>query len=642
MTDLAYNPTALIARVRADLVGMVSQAEVLAVALATGRHVVMEGPPGTGKSTLLRALASEAGVPLVFVEGNAELTPSRLVGHHDPAMVLQGGYTPDAFVPGPLVDAVRDGGLLYLEELNRIPEESLNVLITALAEGELHVPRVGRIPAAPSFRLIAAMNPYDAIGTGRIGQAIYDRMCRVSVTYQDEISERRIVARVTGIAFEQPDVELAVSMVRATRSHADVRVGSSVRGAIDMALLVDGLRDLRHVDPDSTYTDQRPVLLDSALAALSGRIRLDEACDRQPEEVITEILDAAIADWMRRHQSGAESESAQEGDSGKGDGPAPQGPPQSGPGRGRILSGDDARAAVAEAARRTHGRYELAKHQAFGDVSPQVGELDAAALEELVGSAPDEAAALIADLANATDRLLRAKARRAAAQLFVRMARQQGTPRQGVRRLKAVHDALDGEVDVDATLARTDGLRPMTMDDVVVRRWGANERAICLLVDRSGSMNGRQVAIAALAAASVMVSAGERADCSVLAFNRDVVVLQEQGHRRPVSALLDDILSLRGKGETDLALALRAARRQLGTAVSRERVAVLLSDAKRTTGDDPLVALRGLDRLHVLGTSDEAEAEEHGRLLARRGGGRYLTCTSVLSIPRALTMLLND
>ena len=70
-----------------------------------------------------------------------------------------------------------------------------------------------------------------------------------------------------------------------------------------------------------------------------------------------------------------------------------------------------------------------------------------------------------------------------------------------------VHGATDGDVDVDATLARTDGLAPMTMDDVVVRRWGATERAICLLVDRSGSMNGRQVAPAALAAASVVVPA---------------------------------------------------------------------------------------------------------------------------------------
>ena len=85
----AYGPAKLVAHVATHVVGMQREAEVLAVALATGRHVLIEGPPGTGKSTLLRCLAAAAGVPMRFVEGNAELTPNRLLGHHDPALVLR-------------------------------------------------------------------------------------------------------------------------------------------------------------------------------------------------------------------------------------------------------------------------------------------------------------------------------------------------------------------------------------------------------------------------------------------------------------------------------------------------------------------------------------------------------------------------
>ena len=51
--------------------------------------------------------------------------------------------------------------------------------------------------------------------------------------------------------------------------------------------------------------------------------------------------------------------------------------------------------------------------------------------------------------------------------------------------------------------------------------------------------------------------------------------------------------------------------------------------------------MRGIDRLHVLGTSDDAESIESGRELARRGGGRYVMCTSVSEIPTALTRLLD-
>src|SRR5260370_18569371 len=112
--------------------------------------MLIEGPPGTSKSTLLSAITLEWGVPLVFVEGNADLTPSRLIGHHNPARVLREDYSADNFVDGPLLEAMREGGFLYIEELNRAPEDTLNTLLTAMAEREVAVPRVDallRIPA---------------------------------------------------------------------------------------------------------------------------------------------------------------------------------------------------------------------------------------------------------------------------------------------------------------------------------------------------------------------------------------------------------------------------------------------------------------------------------------------------------------
>ncbi len=206
-------------------------------ALATGRYVLLEGLPGTGKSALLSALAAEAGVRFVLVEGSAELTPARLVGHHDPSWVLAEGYVGAVFVDGPLLSTPRDNGLLCIEETNRIPEETFNVLMSVMSEGVSQVPRLGRVEAADGFRRVAAINPFDALGTARISSAIYDRTCRVAMGYRSAAEEVDVVVRRTGA--DPAWAAAAVELVRAIRAYRDIRNGSSVHGAIDLVLVAE-------------------------------------------------------------------------------------------------------------------------------------------------------------------------------------------------------------------------------------------------------------------------------------------------------------------------------------------------------------------------------------------------------------------
>ena len=282
------------ARIAARVVGRERELELILAAVAAGRDLLLEGPPGTSKSTLLRAITAEWGVPLVFVEGNADLTPAKLIGHHNPARVLREDYSAANFVDGPLLEAMREGGFLYIEEFNRAPEDTLNTLLTAMAEREVAVPRVGRIAARPTFRVIATMNPYDNVGTTRLSTSVHDRLCRLAVTYQDAESERGIVALRAGLRAEIPAEEAAalmsdaVAVTRATREHPDVRQGSSVRGAIDLTLVAGELLALRGIG-DSGHSRYRDTVFDAMVVALSGRIHLDETAETTPEAVLRQI-----------------------------------------------------------------------------------------------------------------------------------------------------------------------------------------------------------------------------------------------------------------------------------------------------------------------------------------------------------------
>lgn len=275
-------------RIAADIVGRRDELALLLAAVAAGRDVVLEGPPGTSKSTLVRAITRQWGIPMLFVEGNADLTPAKLVGYHSPSRVMRADYSADTFIEGPLVEAMRAGGFLYVEEMNRAPEDTLNTLLTAMAERQLAVPRVGTVVAAPTFRIIASMNPYDNVGTTRLSASIHDRFCRLAVDYQDDAAERGIVALRAPLGDLESGLRSrlvadAVGLTRATRTHQDIRWGSSVRGAIDLALVVARLLEL---EDEENYAE---TVYRAMTVALSGRIHLDDVAERTPEQVLRAI-----------------------------------------------------------------------------------------------------------------------------------------------------------------------------------------------------------------------------------------------------------------------------------------------------------------------------------------------------------------
>ena len=249
---------------------------------------------------------------------------------------------------------------------------------------------------------------------------------------------------------------------------------------------------------------------------------------------------------------------------------------------------------------------------------------------------PDEALALLADLSGATDERLRALARRLAGRVMVDVVRTGATRRPGIGRLRHRRaDLSSGELDIDRGLdaiaaARARGEAP-ALDELMAREWSKPELALCLVVDRSGSMGGDRLATAAVAAAACLWRAP--LDTSVIAFSDDALVLAGQGSGREPESVVTDLLRLRGHGTTDLALGLRAAATQLARSGATRKVAIMLSDARPTAGSDPVAAARGLDELIIVAPHDDsAEA----MALAAAVGGRCVEVDGPASIPDAL------
>lgn len=270
-------------KVREAVVARELQLKSILAAMAAGKHILLEGPPGTSKSTLLRNIARVAGIPFYIVEGNIDLTPAKLVGHFNPAKVMADSYLPEYFEKGPLTKAMEEGGILYIEEFNRMPADVSNVLITPMEEGEMYIPRYGTVRAVPPFTVIAAQNPYDDVGTVRVSRAFMDRICLIKMDYQSEEEEREIVRRRTG--FDNREViEAAVRMVRKTREHPDIKLGASVRAAIDLVDIFASLQQL------AGRTDQN--FLTAARMALSNKVWLNEMTARSADEIIADIWDS--------------------------------------------------------------------------------------------------------------------------------------------------------------------------------------------------------------------------------------------------------------------------------------------------------------------------------------------------------------
>ena len=249
------------------------------------KHMLIEGPVGVGKTTIASAITNFLGRSFFRVDGDERYTSAKLVGWFDPPVVLKNGYTRDTFVPGPLVETMETGGVLFINEINRMPEATQNTLLPVMDEGTLHVPKLGTINAKNGFRIIATQNPEASVGVTPLGEALRDRYVWLYLDYHTEAEEKEIVHINTGVE-DKEIVELAVAITRATRDYTDIRRGASVRGAIDITSLYTQL-------PGEGYD----VWEQAAIMSLVPKIELHDDAQKSAIEVIKTLVKAVLANF---------------------------------------------------------------------------------------------------------------------------------------------------------------------------------------------------------------------------------------------------------------------------------------------------------------------------------------------------------
>jgi MoxR-like ATPase len=309
---------ALAARIRQEVAkGIVGQADTLdlmLVALFSGGHILLEGPPGTAKTLLAQCFSRSLNLSFGRIQFTPDLMPGDIIGTN----LFNFQTSTFTLTKGPIFCDI-----LLADEINRTPPKTQAALLEAMQErrvtldGQVH--HLGE-----RFMVVATQNPIEQQGTYPLPEAQLDRfLFKQTLSYPSEPEERAIVAS-HGLRIGMPDpallglspvsdardlvaageavstvklndatVQYIVALVRATRTNPDIAYGASPRAA---AMIARAARSRAALDGrDYVLPDDIKSLI---LPALRHRVVLSPAAEidgRRVEDVILAIVERVEA-----------------------------------------------------------------------------------------------------------------------------------------------------------------------------------------------------------------------------------------------------------------------------------------------------------------------------------------------------------
>jgi MoxR-like ATPase len=258
------------------VIGMQEVIRALLIATVSRGHVLVQGPPGLGKTLLGKTLAAALGGRFARIQGTADLMPADITGVH----VFDESTRQFVLHPGPIFTEI-----LLVDEINRTGPKTQSALLEAMAERQVTIDRTTH-PLSPGFLVIATQNPHEFEGTYPLPESQLDRfMIRVNLGYPSVEDEAAVLNRygtmaATGEAAPErnppppivtpdqleaarqsvdqvhvsPEVNAYIlAIAKASREHPHIALGLSTRGALSLlraARVAASMRASEFVTPD--------------------------------------------------------------------------------------------------------------------------------------------------------------------------------------------------------------------------------------------------------------------------------------------------------------------------------------------------------------------------------------------------------